>query len=86
MRNTDGLAGRLVSDQSLLQALGYGVIILRIEALPRGSNSLAAQLQYLSALLARHGVPHPVSAADAQASAPQEFAVREPSTPSHSGR
>ena len=78
MRNTDGLLGRAVSDQALLVSRGYAVIMLRIEPLPHGSNSHLAQLQFLSALLSRHGIAHPISAADAQATTPDEFAPVRP--------
>ncbi|KAK9800241.1 hypothetical protein WJX73_004734 [Symbiochloris irregularis] len=73
MRNTGALTGRMTSAQTLMQTLGYSVLVLRIAALPRGPDSLPAQLEFLSALLARHGVTHPVSTDQAAASMPQDF-------------
>lgn len=76
MRNTEGLGGRILSDQALLQSLGFDVVVLRISALPKGPDSVLPQLQFLSALLSRHGITHPVPVADAAAATPQEFAPR----------
>lgn len=81
MRNTGALTGRMTSAQTLMQTLGYSVLVLRIAALPCGPDSLPAQLQFLSALLARHGVTHSVPTDQAAASVPQDFTVRQKRKP-----